>query len=72
MADKKQSRFDLVIGAVDRFAGVFKGFNDRVDRAKEKLDRLKNSTTNLGRATGLGVVRRCAALREYRVRGSSR
>ena len=56
MSEKKQSRFDLVIGAVDRFGGVFKGFNDRVDRAKAKLDRLKSSTNSLGRATGLAQL----------------
>ena len=56
MADNsqgKQSRFDLVIGAVDRFSTVFKGFNDRVEGATANLGRMHKAVTSLNRATGL-------------------
>jgi hypothetical protein len=55
MADSKgkQSKFELVIGAMDRFSGVFKGFNDRVGSATAKMRALQQATASLGRATGI-------------------
>ena len=54
MADGKgkQSKFEMVIGAVDRFSGVFKGFNDRIDGAAKKMSRLQAAGESLSNATG--------------------
>jgi hypothetical protein len=52
MAEGKKSKFEMVIGAVDRFSGVFQGFNSRLDSANEKLVRLNRSCKGLSAATG--------------------
>ena len=52
----KQSKFELIIGAVDRFAGTFKKFNDFTDRSAAKVQRLENSVSSLGRAVGLSKL----------------
>jgi len=49
----KQSRFDLIIGAVDKFSNVFKGFNDQVEGATADLARMQKAVATLNRVTGL-------------------
>lgn len=55
MADSKgkQTRFEMIIGATDRFSGVFKTFNDRMDKGSAQINRMKKSVQGLSRATGL-------------------
>lgn len=56
MADNskgKQSKFEMTIGAVDRFSNVFKGFNDRIDGAAAHMLRMQGAVNNLNRASGL-------------------
>lgn len=53
MADTKQSKFELVIGAVDKFSAVFSGFNSKVDAVSAKVGRMQTSFASLSRATGL-------------------
>lgn len=54
MADSKgkQSKFEMVIGAVDRFSKVFSGFNDKLDKGRAGVERLENSVKGLNKATG--------------------
>lgn len=49
----KQSRFDLIIGATDKFSNVFKGFNERLDSATANMKRMQGAMRNLSRATGI-------------------
>lgn len=56
MADSgagKQSKFEMVIGAVDHFSGVFKGFNDRLNGVTADMKRMRQATASLGQATGI-------------------
>lgn len=56
MADNskgKQSQFDLIIGAVDKFSNVFKGFNNMVEGATSDLGRMQKAVSSLNKATGL-------------------
>ncbi|MDR2051143.1 MAG: hypothetical protein LBQ63_05155 [Deltaproteobacteria bacterium] len=58
MADSsgKKTGFTLVIGARDKFSGAFKGFNDRVDRARASVKRLSEDFRGLSRASGMDKV----------------
>lgn len=48
----KQTQFDLVIGGVNRFSNMFKGFNDRVDKTTAKMREMQGALGNLNKATG--------------------
>lgn len=50
---KKQSRFELVIGAVDKMSGPFKAMQARMDAMGKSCDRLKANFARLSDATGL-------------------
>ncbi len=50
---KKQSRFELVIGAVDKMSGPFKGMQARLDAMGKSCDRLKASFGKLSNVTGM-------------------
>lgn len=55
MADdgKKQSRFDLFIGAIDGYSKTFDGWTGRMDKGKECVERFQKSMHGLNDATGL-------------------
>lgn len=50
---KKQSRFDLIIGAVDRLSGPFKAMQARMDSMGKAVDRLKGNLGRLSQVAGL-------------------
>jgi hypothetical protein len=49
----KQSKFELVIGAVDKFSGVFTGFNAKIDTVGKKVEAAKRSFAKFGQTSGL-------------------
>lgn len=56
MAEGKQSRFDLIIGATDRFSGPFKSFESRLESAGGKFKELDKR---------LGVSRMAKSSKEF-------
>lgn len=50
---KKQSRFDLIIGAVDRLSGPFRVMQARMDSMGKAVDRLKGNLGRLSQVSGL-------------------
>jgi hypothetical protein len=50
---KEQSRFELVIGAVDKFSGTFGAFNKRMNSINKDVGKLQASFRGLAAASGL-------------------
>jgi hypothetical protein len=50
---KEQSRFELVIGAVDKFSGTFGAFNKRMNSINKDVGKLQASFHGLAAASGL-------------------
>lgn len=50
---KKQSRFDLIIGAVDRLSGPFRAMQARMDAMGKAAGQLKGNLRRLGSVSGL-------------------
>lgn len=53
MADSKQAKFDLVVGAVDNFSAKFKNMTNSINKKTEGIRRLQTSCQALNRETGL-------------------
>lgn len=49
---KMQEKLDVLIGAIDRFSGPFKAFDQRLKSAGDSLQRFSAQSTALGNATG--------------------
>lgn len=53
MAEKK-TKFELIVGAIDRFSAPFASFNRRMEESTRGLKQLAEASRNLKRETGFG------------------